>query len=178
MPEYGAFLRAMNIGGRRVTNSELCDAFESMGLEGVSGFLASGNVLFGSTRRSTAKLERQIEHGLGERLGYEVPTFVRDAATIRVIAAKQPFPESALAASAGNTQVVMLSSHPSATDRDAALALATADDFLAFADSEMYWLPKKNISESKLNVKAIERVLGPMTVRTQRTLVRIAAKFD
>jgi len=177
MSAYGAFLRAMNIGGRRVTNSELCDAFESMGLDRASGFLASGNVLFESTSRSTAKLERQIEQGLGERLGYEVPTFVRSAATIHAIAAKQPFPESALGASAGDPQVVMLSTQPSAADRDAAMALATADDLLAFSDSELYWLPKKNISESKLNVKAVERVLGPMTIRTHRTLVRIAAKL-
>jgi len=72
----------------------------------------------------------------------------------------------------------MLSTPPSAADRDAASALASADDLIAFSDSEMYWLPKVNISESKLNLKAIERELGPMTVRTHRTLVRIAAKFD
>lgn len=177
MAKYGAFLRAMNVGGRRVTNDELSAVFESMGFEGVWAFLASGNVVFEAERRSTAKLERQIEGGLGEGLGYEVPTFVRTAAAIRQIAGKQPFPDSAVAASAGNPQVAVLSRRPRATDRAAALAYATADEVLAIDGGEMYWLPKTTISESELNLKALERILGPMTIRTQRTMVRLAAKL-
>ncbi|MCP3974154.1 MAG: DUF1697 domain-containing protein [bacterium] len=177
MPVYGAFLRAMNVGGRRVTNDELRAAFESMGFEGVFAFLASGNVVFESASRSVRKLERQIEEGLERDLGYAVPTCVRAAAAIHKIAVRQPFPDASVAASAGSPQVAVLSDQPSAADRDAAMALATADDLLAIEDGEMYWLPKGMISDSGLNVKAIERILGPMTIRTQRTMVRLAAKL-
>lgn len=178
MPVYGAFLRAMNVGGRRVTNDELCASFESMGFEGVFAFLASGNVVFESPSRSLRKLKRQIEEGLESDLGYAVPTCVRTAAEIHEMANRQPFPETSVAASASNPQVAVLSRRPSATERDAATSLATPDDLLAIVDGEMYWLPKGTLSDSSLNVKAIETILGPMTIRTQRTLVRLAAKLD
>ena len=41
-----AFLRGMNLGGRRLMNDELCSHFTALGFTGVSAFLASGNVLF------------------------------------------------------------------------------------------------------------------------------------
>jgi uncharacterized protein (DUF1697 family) len=178
MPVYVAFLRGMNVGGRRVKNDELCSCFEAMGFEQVSGFLASGNILFQSGRKSVAKLEPQIEQGLEDQLRYPVPTFVRSTAEVAGIAAKQPFSDAALAASTGNLQVALLSARPTASNRTDALALATPADLLALEGREMYWLPSGTISDSELNLKTLAKILGPMTVRTQRTMVRVAAKLD
>ncbi len=91
MPVYAAFLRGMNVGGRRVKNDELSMCFEAMGFENVSAFLASGNVVFESDGESAEDLELQIELGLSEKLGYVVPTFVRSGAEVAEIAAKKPF---------------------------------------------------------------------------------------
>jgi hypothetical protein len=41
-----AFLRGINVGGRRVTMAQLCAAFEALGFAEVGTFLASGNVTF------------------------------------------------------------------------------------------------------------------------------------
>ena len=49
MQRYVAFLRGMNLGGRRIKNDDLRRRFEGMGLEEVATFRASGNVIF-STR--------------------------------------------------------------------------------------------------------------------------------
>ena len=46
MDRYVAFLRGMNIGGRRIKNEELRREFEELGLSDVSCFRASGNVIF------------------------------------------------------------------------------------------------------------------------------------
>ena len=177
MPVCVAFLRGMNLGGRRVKNDELCACFEAMGFERVSAFLASGNVLFESGRNPAAKLELQIEHGLSERLGYTVPTFVRSAANVTEIMAKQPFSETAVAASTGNLQVALLSTRPTVSNRKSALALATPDDLLAVDGREMYWLPKKNMSDSELDLNTLGKILGPITIRAQRTMVRLATKL-
>lgn len=46
MDRYVAFLRGMNLGGRRITNEELRGHFERMGMAEVATFRASGNVVF------------------------------------------------------------------------------------------------------------------------------------
>ena len=56
--------------------------------------------------------------------------------------------------------------------------MANPDDHLALDSREMYWLPKETISESELNVKTLEKMLGPMTIRTQRTIKRLATRLS
>ena len=177
MPLYVAFLRGMNVGDRRIKNDELCACFVAMGYTGVYGFLASGNVVFETGRMSAAGLEDQIEQGLSNRLGYEVPTFVRSAGAVTEIASRQPFPPAAIAASAGNVQIALLSTRPTPAGRESALAMAPSDDPLVIDGRDLYWLPKTTLSDSRLNLKNLGKIVGPMTIRTQRTMVRLATKL-
>ncbi len=84
MPRCAAFLRGMNLGRhRRISNAELVAAFEALGFTEVHTFRASGNVAFTSPRAAGDEaLRREIEAGLGEALGYPVPTFVRGEAEV------------------------------------------------------------------------------------------------
>jgi uncharacterized protein (DUF1697 family) len=70
----------------------------------------------------------------------------------------------------------MLLEKPPAKARSALLALASERDRLLLAGRELYWLPGGGILESELDMKAIERLLGPMTVRTKGTVEQIALK--
>jgi hypothetical protein len=93
MDRYVAFLRGMNLGNRRIKNEELRAHFEAMGLEEVATFRASGNVIFATPEREAeAKLAGRVEAELDERLGYDVPVFLRSAGELAAIAAQKPFP--------------------------------------------------------------------------------------
>jgi uncharacterized protein (DUF1697 family) len=177
MESYVAFLRGMNLGGRRIKNEELKAEFGQLGLAEVGCFRASGNVVFAADEKDEAKLARRIEAGLGEALGYEVPVFLRSAAELRAVAAHEPFAAKALAASKGKLQVAFLLEKPKAAARSAALALASDDDRLAIEGRELYWLPKGGLSETELDLKAIATALGVNTVRTMGTVEQIAAKY-
>jgi uncharacterized protein (DUF1697 family) len=177
MERYVAFLRGMNLGGRRLKNEELRAEFEALGFAEVATFRASGNVIFGTEGgESEAILTRKVEAGLGKGLGYEVPVFLRSAAEVAAIAARQPFAAKLVAASKGKLQVSLLSKKPAAADRGAVLALATDDDLLAIEGRELFWLPSGGISESELDLRAIEKALGKGTTRTMGTIEQIAAK--
>lgn len=176
-PTHAAFLRGMNLGGRRITNAELCAAFARLGFAGATAFLASGNVVFSAPGGDAAALEARLAAGLEAELGYPVPTYLRSAAEVRSIAARRPFSDAELAATAGKVQVALLAAAPDAAARRRALALATGADRLAFAGREVYWLPHGGVSGSDLDWTTVERALGATTVRTQRTVVRLAAKF-
>ena len=177
MPRYAAFLRGMNLGKRRITNVELCAAFESLGLSSPTAFLASGNIAFGSDESEEEVLAERIESGLADVLGYPVPTFLRGAEEVRRIADRAPFAPEIVAESAGKLQVAILSGRPSGAACRRVLARATDEDRLALEGRELYWLPSAGILDSVLDWKAIEVETGPFTMRTHRTLVRLAAKL-
>lgn len=177
MKRYAAFLRGINIGGRRVKNEALRLCCEGMDFAEVAVFRASGNVILGADgARKAEEVARDLEAGLEDALGYEVVVFLRTAAQVRAIAGYQPFDADRLEASAGKVQVSLLTKTPSAAIRKRVLSLATAEDGLAIRGRELYWLPSGGISESELDLKAIETALGPSTMRTKGTIEQIAAK--
>lgn len=176
MERYVAFLRGMNLGGRRIKNDELRAEFEALGFEGVATFRASGNVVFGGAKKGEKALAEEIERGLGEALGYEVPVFLRSCAEVVAIAAAEPFDPKQVARSQGKLQVSLLAKKPTPTARKKVLALSGDEDPLAFGKRELYWLPSGGLLESDLDLKAIEAALGKDTRRTMGTIEQIAAK--
>ncbi len=177
MAGYAAFLKGMNLGKRRITNAELTAAMEELGLENVRTFRASGNVVFDvAGSPADEKLAKRIETGLEAALGYPVATFVRSAAEVQAIATQRPF-ETATGAEGGKLQVALLADSPA---RAAAREVASLDgprDRLAVHGRELYWLPIGPMSSSELDLKAIERLLGAMTVRTIGTIEQMAARL-
>src|SRR4051812_24573461 len=88
MARYAAFLRAINVGGRRITGPDLCVPFTGMGFDEVRSFRASGNVIFDAPRKPA---EAQIEEGLEQALGYEVAVFLRGPRELASLATAEPF---------------------------------------------------------------------------------------
>jgi uncharacterized protein (DUF1697 family) len=168
----------MNLGNRRIKNPELKAEFESLGLLEVATFRASGNVIFGvEGREARVKLTSRVEAGLRDGLGYDVPVYLRSVEEVAAIAAHEPFPAQAIAASKGKLQVTMLLKAPTAAARRAVLALTTDQDRLALEGSELFWLPSGGTLESELDQKGVVKALGPGTQRTMGTVEQIAAKY-
>ena len=177
MATYVAFLRGMNLGRRRVKNAELCACFKQMSFSDVWAFLASGNVVFGSSGKDAGDLERIIEGGLESTLGYEVTTFVRSAEEVASMARHKPFADEIVAASNGKLQVGILAEQPDASSRASVLELQTPEDYLSVDGRALYWLPSGRMTDSNLDLRSIDAALGQMTMRTQRTLKRLAEKI-
>ena len=178
MSRHVAFLRGMNLGGRRITNDDLRVAFERLDFEDVVCFRASGNVIFsGPGGAEGTRLAARVESGLAEALGYEVPAFLRSCEQVTAIAERDPFDPALVEASAGKLQVALLPEAPGKQARGDALEQATDEDRIAIEGSELYWLPSGGISESDLDLKALEAELGPWTMRTMGTIEQIAAKL-
>jgi uncharacterized protein (DUF1697 family) len=176
MSDHAAFLRGMNLGRRRITNGELCKAFAALGLSDVHAFRASGNVAFSAPEMAPGALAELIGDGLHAALGYAVPTHVRSAAELAELVAARPFPPAAVRASEGKLHVAMFAAQPSAALRKQVLALATDDDRLAVGARELFWLPRGRLTDSLLDLKRLEGLLGPWTMRTKATIEQLAAK--
>jgi len=78
---YVALLRGINVGGKTLIKmADLRTCVEQVGLEDVSTFIASGNVLFESATRDAAKLETTIERAIEQRFELPVKVVVLDRA--------------------------------------------------------------------------------------------------
>ena len=168
MATYTAFLRAINIGGRRVKGPELCAPFTSMGFESAASFRASGNVVFGAPRKPA---ESGIEAALEDALGYEVAVFLRSPAEMERLAALEPFEPEA------RFHVMFLKKLPAKSVQSQVLALSTEDDKLAFGERELFWRPRGRMLESGLDLNAVGKLIGLNTMRTNGTVRQIAAKY-
>ena len=177
-PTHAAFLRGVNLGGKRKTGSaELRSCLEGIGLEEVGTFRTSGNVVLAAGREPGAKLTARLEGALRDSFGFEVKVFLRTAQQVRAIAAHEPFPAKAVARSEGKLQVALLEKKPSAAVRKRVLALATDEDRLAFGARELYWLPSGRMRDAGLNLRAVESLTDAWTMRTKWTIELLGAKF-
>lgn len=178
MATHAAFLRGINLGKRRrVTNEQLRDAFEAAGFEDVATFRASGNVVLRAEQGlDDAEVGARAEAALADALGFEVAVFVRSVDELTAIAAREPFSKKELAASTGKQQVALLPRKPAAATRRKAIALASDADRLAVEGRELHWLPRGGMSDSELDLRALESLLGPWTMRTMGTIEQIAAR--
>ena len=176
MPRYAAFLRAVNLGrNRRISGAELRTLFEDMGFEDVASFRTSGNVVFDAERKS--KLGDRIEASLAEKLGYEVPIYLRTASEVLAIADHEPFDPKLVEGSEGKLQVILLPARPTKPAGRKVFGLATDEDLLAVRDRELYWLPSGGTLDSALDRKTIDELVGPTTMRTKGTVEQLAGKY-
>jgi uncharacterized protein (DUF1697 family) len=177
VPDHAAFLKGINLGKRRISNEQLRSHFDALGLRETAVFRASGNVVFSDPRsRSDQSLTELLEAGLERLLGYSVAVFIRSGAELSKIAHDEPFDLATRARLAGKLQVALLGAGPAAGTRTEALGYGGEDDALAFGKRELYWLPAGGISDSALDLKVLERLLGPLTIRTMGTIEQIVAK--
>ena len=176
MAHYAAFLRAINVGGHVVKMDTLRALFSDMGFTNVSTVIASGNVLFETRPTGSHQLEGHIERTLREALGYDVTTFVRNAAEVRALSAYEPFTRDAMEDMVV-LMVVFMREPPTPAAREKLLALRTPTDEFHVADREAWWLCRTKTSESPVFKRgSIEKTLGvPGTARNFNTVQRIAA---
>lgn len=178
MARYAAFLRGINLGKRRVTGDELCAPFIDLGFGEVASFLASGNVAFTTDGAADeGELTESIAAVLEERLGFPVLTFLRSGSELAEIVSRSPFTPDAYERSTGKLQVMLLPGAPDPVAAQTVVDLGSEDDLLEVQGREVFWLPSGGMSQSSLDVDAIGRLVGPVTIRTSNTLVRMHAKF-
>jgi uncharacterized protein (DUF1697 family) len=84
---YIAFLRAVNVGGRKAPMATVRALFAGLGLADVRSYIASGNVFFRPPGVADGAVDRPaltsaIEARLAEGLGFEVPVMVRTASEL------------------------------------------------------------------------------------------------
>jgi uncharacterized protein (DUF1697 family) len=174
MSKYIAFLRAINVGGHNTRMSELKSLFESLGFSNVETFIASGNVIFETSAKDTAKLEKKIEILLKDVLGYEVFTFVRTPGEVAAVAKYKPFKVKGEA-----LNVAFIAEPLEVPSVQKLMTLKNEiDDFHVYG-REVYWLCQVRQSDSKFSNVLLEKTIGRRaTFRGINTIQKMAEKYS
>ena len=178
MPRYIAFLRGINVGGHRVKMDRLRSIFAELGLQDVSTFIASGNVLFSNASDDAEGLRERIEGQLASQLGYEVPTFLRSPFELAAIVEVSPPGTVTQTASDSSHYVIFLdTSIPDSLLSDLTRLNSEMDHFY-FSETEVHWIIQGKLTDSPLFDRRLEQATKGVrtTMRNMNTLRRIAAR--
>ena len=92
MVKYAAFLRGINVGGKKpVPMQKLMTAFDAMQFKNVRTLLASGNVLFEAPPIDAIALEHKIEQKLKETFGQNIGVLIRTMEELEHLSNSRPF---------------------------------------------------------------------------------------
>ena len=178
MPKYIAFLKAINVGGHTVKMDHLKNLFEKMDFENVETFIASGNVIFDTKLKIQNSIKQKIEHELEKSLGYKVATFIRTTKELKEIAEHKPFKDSDLNNRQNTLYLGFLDNQPGKESQKKVLAFSDNANEFHFNKTELYWLCRKNFSDSGITGKALEKALRmETTIRNSTTIKKITARF-
>jgi uncharacterized protein (DUF1697 family) len=160
---YVALLRAVNVGGRQLAMADLKAAADALGLDRARTFIASGNLLFASTK-SEARLKAELEQALTDHMGKTVEVMIRTAQELTDVVAANVF-----ASEPGNRVVAIFFHEPPSTAAiDGAKHLA--DERLALGRREIYVHYPSGQGRSKLKLGT----RAPGTARNMNTVARLA----
>lgn len=178
MPKHIAFLKAINVGGHTIKMSDLKILFEKMGFVDVETFIASGNVVFESKIKNVDSIKKKIENDLEKSLGYKVATFIRSTKELKEISEHKPFKESDLANKQKYLYIGFLEEQPDKESLKKVLVLSDEANEFHFNNKELYWLCRKNFSDSGISGKTLEKALGmETTIRNSTTIRKMVLKF-
>ena len=129
-----AFLRAVNLGRRKVPMAKVVEVCKSLGDQDVWTHANSGNVVFDAAGLCPAT-ERAMTGALEGAFGFEVTTFVRSAAELRKALDARPF-----RVAAGDTYfVTFLRTPPSAATKRGLEAASNDFDTLVVTGRDVHW---------------------------------------
>ena len=163
MTAYLALLRAVNFGGRQLRMDDLKRIASEAGLGSPRTFIASGNLLFTSTKDEAA-VKRQLESALTYHMGKTVEVMVRTSKEMAQAVDANPF-----AKEAGN-RVVAIFFDEQQSEETIASARDVTNERLARGRREIYVHYPDGQGRSKLKLGT--RARG--TARNMNTITKLA----
>lgn len=174
MPPQIALLRAVNVGGIKVSMADLKALLVDLGFEDVRTLLNSGNVVFRG-KDNTGDLEQLFETEFAKRVARPTEFFVRTAEEWNSIIDRNPMTEEARR-DPGHLLVVVLKRAPKNQEVESLRAAIVGPELVQADGKQAYIYYPAGVGQSKLTARLIEKHLGsPGTGRNWNTVLKLAA---
>jgi uncharacterized protein (DUF1697 family) len=167
-----ALLRGINVSGqKKIKMAELRAVLEDAGLQNVTTYIQSGNLVFDSEVSQTKTLQELINSTILKHFGFEVPTLVVQRAEIQQVMEGNPFLDTA---ESNKLYYVLLQNPPQKELVEEFNQQNFEHEDFHITDNCVYLQCKKGYGKAKLNNNLIERKLQVQsTTRNDRTLRKL-----
>jgi len=174
MTTHIALVRGINVGGhKQVAMAHLRDLLTQLGLADPRSLLQSGNLIFRSSRRTSAQLELLLEAEAQKRLGLQADFFVRTAEEWKRVVARNPFAAEAKR-DPGHLVVMFLKQAPDAKSVEALQAAIAGPEIVRAEGTELFIVYPNGMGRSRLTHALIEKKLGTRgTGRNWNTILKL-----
>ncbi len=138
---------------------QLRSSFEALGLKSVKTYIQSGNVIFGTAKRSPLQLSKKIAKQISSEFGFSVSVIVRTSEELSKTIERNPFlKETGIDHS--KLHVTFLSQEPLRAIVKKLGVLDAAPDQFRWIDQEIYLYCPNGYGRTKLSNNAFEKALS------------------
>jgi len=167
---YVAFLRAINVGNRRVKMDLLRDVFVAGGFENVATYIASGNVIFDA---ETPPLPTKLEGAFEQHVGFRAEVFLRRSSEICAVLDRVPWRNDS-----GVIDVSFLEQEPDPVRARTLEASSVAPEQIVVIGTEVYFLRTgRGVPTTHKESFTVEMLGMSTTRRGLATIERISERF-
>jgi len=172
MTTHIALFRGINVGGNNpLPMRQLVTQLEALGLQDVSTYIQSGNVVFRSRERDTSNLPARIQSAVGESHGFTPQVLILAVDEFEDAVASNPFPQAE--SEPKSLHLLFLASIPDGPDLETLESLKRNAEEFELRDRVFYFHAPNGIGRSKLAAR-VEKALGvPVTARNWRSVCKI-----
>jgi uncharacterized protein (DUF1697 family) len=169
MNTFIALIRGINVGGHnRLLMKDLRAVMEGLGFKNVKTYLQSGNVVFQSRSRNSAKLSHEISKAISDGCQLTLPIFVLSQEDLQAAIAAHPFPEGE--GDPKSLHFSFLKSRPASPDLAKLDSLRAPSEKFELKGNLFYLYAPDGIGRSKLAAN-VEKALGvELTARNWRSV--------
>lgn len=166
-----AFLRGINVGGRKIDMGDLKKFFEKLKYQNVLTILNTGNVIFETNERNLKRITEVLESGLTKQFNYPARVFVHDIPTVKKVIQLYPFNSS----DSNSQHYVVFLSSDIGDELVKSAAIDNKAEEVAVGEGVVYWRVLKGMTlKSNFGMMiAKAKYKDHNTVRNINTLIKI-----
>jgi uncharacterized protein (DUF1697 family) len=174
MPVLISMLRGINLGTHnRIKMDDLRALYESLQLEDPRTYVQSGNVIFRTNEKNTAKLARKIQSGIEKGFGFRPEVVLRTIEELKGALAANPF-RNRRDIEPSKLLVTFLSAEPNAAAHATIRDLKLQREELHLIGRELYIYFPDGIGKSKVPWSSVEKFLKVSgTARNLNSVVKM-----
>ncbi len=176
MAVFISLLRGINVSGQKIIKmTVLKNMYEELGFTNVKTYLQSGNVIFETSNKENAHLEKKISAMINTKFGFDVTVIVLTKDELNDIIEKNVFTNNS-SKDPAFLHITFLASGPKDLDFESIISKRAVGEEIAIKENAVYlYCPHgygktkltNNFLETKLNVKATTRNWKTVTELTK-----------
>lgn len=176
--KYVALLRGINVGGKNIIKMEHLKAcFEQGGLEQVTTYIQSGNVLFASDETNQEKLTSLLEEMVSQTFHYPARIVLRSSIQMQQVITQAP--DDWHSRTDLRCNIAFLKEPVTASDALLHIEPKEGIDLVTLGDGVLYFSTVlSGVTQSVLGKLASKKIYQHMTIRNYQTTQKLLALME